>query len=313
MDEQNKPSIIFDTDMDTDCDDAGALGLLIKFVQSGKANILAAVADTPVKEAAPCIEAIANYYGASFPIGAVNVKKYETDPRFDAYRKHREHLSSTAYYNRVLASRLQKCNEDYEPAATVYRKALSSAEDKSVTVVCVGLLTAIAELFETVADETSPLSGIDLFARKVRCVITMGNAEYPETVGKNFNYNMDRIGTKTFFEKCPVPIFVSPDGTDIITGYSFTSSFPKKHPLRISYEAFTHSENKGRSSWDLITLLYAFEEYHPHFKTETHGTVKYDTENRTYWQPNGNRKDTLVKVGIPSGEMAEFLEKLLII
>ncbi len=49
MSANEKPLIIFDTDMDTDCDDAGALCLLLKFVKCGKADILAAIADTPVK------------------------------------------------------------------------------------------------------------------------------------------------------------------------------------------------------------------------------------------------------------------------
>ncbi len=220
-------------------------------------------------------------------------------------------MSDSAYYNRVLSSEVKKTDENYESAAVLYRRALSETPDKSVTVICIGLLTAVAELFETKPDDISPLSGVDLFAKKVKCVISMGNAEYPETVGKNFNYQMDKVGTKAFFEKCPVPIFVSPNGTDIITGGSFTSKLPLKHPLRISYEAFTHSQNKGRSSWDLVALLYAFSEYRSLFKTESHGTVRYDVSNRTYWQEDGDRKDTLIKVAVPHDQMTEILEKLL--
>ena len=36
----NTPLIIFDTDMDTDCDDAGALAILYEYVKRQKAELL---------------------------------------------------------------------------------------------------------------------------------------------------------------------------------------------------------------------------------------------------------------------------------
>lgn len=78
MENHNIPLIIFDTDMDTDCDDAGALGLLLKLQNDGKARLLAAIVDTPSNDAAPCIEAICKFYNADVPIGAVNPEQYKT-------------------------------------------------------------------------------------------------------------------------------------------------------------------------------------------------------------------------------------------
>lgn len=51
-------SIILDTDMDTDCDDVGALAMLHALADNGEAEILGIVCDAPTVWGAPCIEAI---------------------------------------------------------------------------------------------------------------------------------------------------------------------------------------------------------------------------------------------------------------
>lgn len=72
MSEQNKPLIIFDTDMDTDCDDAGALAIIYEYVKREKAELIGIIADAPTADCAACCEAFGNYYGITCPIGAIN-------------------------------------------------------------------------------------------------------------------------------------------------------------------------------------------------------------------------------------------------
>lgn len=304
-----KPLLIFDTDMDTDCDDAGALGLLLNYVKAGKADLLGIIADAPAADVAPCCEAICDYYGVPVEIGAIYEKTYANDPRFADYRAHRAGVAADKYYNAAFAARVGKKDTDYTPAARAYREMLAGEEDNSVTVVAVGLLTALAELFETTGDDLSPLSGVELFAKKVKCVVSMGNATYPEFRDKNFNYKMDREGAKVFFDNCPVPVYVCPEGSFVVTGHSFSETFEKDHPLRVAYEMWCGGESKGRSSWDLITLLFALEPQSPLFKAETHGTVRYDTTNRAWWEEDGIRTDYDLRITVSEKEMAEILEK----
>lgn len=306
-----KPLIIFDTDMDTDCDDAGALGLLLSYVKAGKATLLGVIADTPAKHVAGCCEAICDYYGVSVPIGAVYEKDFENHPRFADYRAHRAGIPTERYYNIPLCARVGKKDTDYPAAARVYRELLAAAADNSITVVCVGLLTAVAALFETAEDDLSPLSGIELFRKKVKYVVSMGNAAYPAQTQYNFNYRMDRVAAKAFFDLCPVPVYVCAAGTKVVTGYSFSGTFEKDHPLRVAYEAWCGGEGRGRSSWDLLTLLYALEPQSALFATETHGTIRYEQTNRVYWEPNGTRTDYTLRTTVSDGEMALLLEKLL--
>ena len=63
-------SIIFDTDMDTDCDDVGALAMLHALADAGEVKILATVVSSKYAYSAPCVEVINRYYGrGDLPIG----------------------------------------------------------------------------------------------------------------------------------------------------------------------------------------------------------------------------------------------------
>ena len=65
-----KPHIIFDTDMDTDCDDVGALAMLHALADMGEVTILATPVSSKFPYSVPCTEAINKYYGpGDLPIG----------------------------------------------------------------------------------------------------------------------------------------------------------------------------------------------------------------------------------------------------
>src|SRR5678816_3518400 len=64
--------IFFDTDMDTDCDDAGAMAVLHALADRGECQILATVVSVRHPGAAPTVAAINAYYGrADLPIGGI--------------------------------------------------------------------------------------------------------------------------------------------------------------------------------------------------------------------------------------------------
>jgi hypothetical protein len=63
--------IVFDTDMDTDCDDAGALALLHAMADAGEAEILATLVSSHYRYSVPCTAAINAYYGRpGLPVGS---------------------------------------------------------------------------------------------------------------------------------------------------------------------------------------------------------------------------------------------------
>lgn len=309
LDQAYVPQIIFDTDMESDCDDAGALAILLNAHNRGKARLLGVIADAPGEYAAPCCEAMCRYYGVQLPIGAVKVKDYASSSRFDAYRAHCAGMSQSMFYNRVLARRVGKTDAAYESAGRVYRKMLADAQDGSVIVVCVGFLTALAELLQTEPDEISPLNGRDLMRAKVKYVVSMGDAPHGEEREVNFNYAMDRTALEIYFRLCPVPTVISPEGTQIVTGHTLSDRQPVDHPVRMAYEMWTGVPRTGRSSWDLIAVLRAMQPDAPCFTEESWGTVRYDTHSEQMCWENGLRRDVLLGLTGSSDALADELEK----
>ena len=304
----NKPRIIFDTDMDTDCDDAGAIAMLLNAHNEGKIDLLGIIASAPSRDAAPCSEVICEYYGVKVPVGAVYYSDFCDDPRFADYMVHQGNC--TRLYNKILSKRIAKCDRDYESAAKVYRKLLSEAQDKSITLVCVGTLTALAALLESGGDEISPLNGIELVKNKVKFVVSMGSPEAKPPEKVCFNYRMDIIGAKKAFDICPVPVFISNAGTYIVTGKTLTGKLPKDHPLRVAYECWG-GENRGRSSWDLIAALFALDPESDVFRKEKIGTVVIDSEDQSMVFMRDEKENYEIFLTISPAECEELLENML--
>ena len=107
-------------------------------------------------------------------------------------------------------------------------------------------------------------------------MITMGN---PEKVN-DFNWGMDAQSTKTFFELCPVPIYISAQGKTIVTGSHLGEFLEADHPVRKAYSIWLGVENAGRASWDLIASLYAIHPGTPYLKCRDFGKCTYDAENK---------------------------------
>ena len=300
---EDKCRILFDTDMDSDCDDAGALVMLLHAHNQGRIHLSAVIADAPSRYAAPFCEQLCLKYGVLLPIGAVREAQYAEDPRFADYRVHCAGMAQSMFYNSKING--GKRDTDYPDAVEVYRKALTESPDGSVTVVCVGFLTAIAELLKTDA-------GVELVRRKVRRVVSMGDAPKNGEGEMNFNYRMDAAAAQVFFERCPVPVTVCSIGTEIITGGTLSARLEKGHPLRVAYESFTGKEHCGRSSWDLVTVYRALYPEDRRLTGKSYGAVCCDAQAlRAYWVRDEYRTDELLELNTSFEEMAETLEKML--
>ena len=304
----DKPCILFDTDMESDCDDAGALALLLNACRAGEAQLLGVIADAPGAFVAPCCEVFLRHYAVAAPIGAVHAAPFAADPRFAAYRAHCAAMPTHMFYNRTLAAQLGKTDADYEDAARAYRRMLASAQDGSVTLVCVGFLTALAALLQTGPDDLSPLTGKELLRQKVRTLITMGDAPVDGADEVSFNYAMDLTASEIFFAKCPVPVIITPEGTDVLTGAHLSRTLPAEHPLRIAYEQW-NGPDTPRPSWDLIAVYKALHPDAPCFRTQTHGTVHCSAQPGRVWWELGPRADSLLSLTIPSDHMRSILER----
>ncbi len=239
-------NIIFDTDIDSDVDDAGAMALLHSYVQEGRANLLAVIACCYSGFAAPCIDAINTYYGLpDIPVGVAS-----TSPGGSAGSRYQQFVAQT-YANDI--------NHDYyaRPALEVYRETLAKAEDNSVVLVIVGTLNTLQELLQSPADSYSDLTGIELVRKKVKlCSIMAGY--FPS--GSENNMRFDPAASIYVEANCPAPISWSgwEIGSKIKTGNT-RNLMAEDDPVRKSYDLYFGNTTSGRESWDPTSVVYAVE------------------------------------------------------
>ena len=286
-----KPTIIFDTDMDTDCADAGALLMLINAHRSGDITLAGVIADSVCKFSAPYCKTVLDHYKLDVPVGEI-YGHIECDKRFEAYLKHQKACSNIAYNKTLSKSGSRLCG-----STELYLKLLKSAPDQSVTVLCVGMLTAV---YGAIKADTK------LFDQKVKQVVVMGNP-YKEN---DFNFGMDAKSTKGFFEFCPCPVFISYLGSDIITGNHLNKSLPVEHPVRKAYEIW--SGEKGRSSWDLIAALFAINPSLNAFKIVDECRIEYCDNTKTALLKKTDTRDSIIGLNYTNEEMEDMLNDFLV-
>ena len=90
-------------------------------------------------------------------------------------------------------------------AVDLYRRILGAAEDGSVTIASVGVLSNLAELLRSPPDEHSTLWGTELVRHKVHLLTIMGGS-YP--TGEECNFCGDRKSSAYVVDSLPVDLRV---------------------------------------------------------------------------------------------------------
>jgi pyrimidine-specific ribonucleoside hydrolase len=294
--------VIFDTDMGPDYDDAGAIALLHAFADEGKAKILATVASTKYEGVAAVINVFNTYFKRpGLPIGV---------PKGSALtKKDFQHWTDTLISKYPHAI---KNNNDVPDAVEVYRKVLAKQPDKSVTVVTVGFLTNLANLLKSRPDKYSPLTGMQLVAKKVKSLVSMAG-RFPS--GSEFNIDQDAASGKYVFENWSTPIIFSglEIGQKIKTGLplinnSTIRNSPVKDVFRISIP-LDPQDKAGRMSWDETAVLVAIAGYKPYYKLVA-GTIEVTEKGSNTWNDKGGNHFYLVE-DRPASEVQELIDILM--
>lgn len=236
--------VIFDTDMASDVDDAGALAMLHALADRGEAEILAIGVSDRNPWSPLCVDAINTYYGhPDLPIG---VTKDPDPPR----SLNPENHPFDGLYPKVVANEFPGSNDwdsadDAPDAVEVYRRVLASQPDSSVVFLSVGFLTNLSNLLD---------QHPNLVRRKVKHYVAMGG-EF-EGDDPEFNIREDLDASRTVLNDWPTEITFSPFriGRAVSTGGGL-SDVPKTNPVRRAYEEFNGIESKA--SFDQVATLYA--------------------------------------------------------
>ncbi len=287
--EPNTPVVIFDTDIGSDCDDAGALAVLHALADAGELHILGVIFSSGKNRyGVGTCDAINTYYGrGDLPLGQYQLTDVG-DPG-DSYTK--RIATDTPLFGHDVV-------DDAPELVSVYRTFLESQPDHHVTIVTVGHPHGLVHLLRD-------RRGAELVRTKVDRWVAMG------TGGWNFKAVGMSAYSQELLEKWPMPFYISPAGKDIITGNRLLPRTPKSNPVREAYRLWGNNAlAHGRSSWDQVALLsVARPEL---FTFQNKGQVERKANGQVIWNPaRDNPKHHLIIPNVSNGEMADMIEELM--
>lgn len=302
--------IIFDTDMESDVDDVGALAMLHGFAKKGECEILATISSSLNPWSAPTIDVINTYFERpDIPIG--NVKT------FGVYRNSK--------YAKIISEKYPQdigLGENAPDAVNVYRQILNEQPDSSVIIVTVGYLSNLYDLLKSKPDKFSSLTGFDLVKLKVKHLVCMGG-RYPleQDPGKWGNFKPDPRATEYIATSWPTNIIFTVGGVfadAIPTGkILFSPENKTNNPISEAYQIFLTGWNRNyHHSADLIAVYVAVKGHQPYFKIIKEG-YNHIFENGTHvWrlEPDNPRHFIIAEFeeGINPLEVAEDFDEYLI-
>ncbi|MFW6371030.1 MAG: nucleoside hydrolase [Bacteroidota bacterium] len=308
--------IIFDTDMGSDCDDAGALAMLNLYVGQGKAEMLGCIySSSKVPYGAGIIDAINTYYGRpDIPIGADQSMQFG-DPK-DKMTAEKLAKDTAAFHNTIIH------NEDAREQTGLSRELLTQQPDNSVTYLTVGHTKGLYELMHSGPDEISPLTGYELVTKKVKRWVAMGAPRARNEDGFfakdwNFFFNETAPYTRYLIDNFPKPSVFIACGEDVLTGKSL-KTIPSGNIVRIAYRdwlwnVFQKTLDEQRPSWDLIAVYYAVEGLGEYLRDVGNGKLLFDVDKGAKWietENPTNHEYIIVQEG-KKDEFSKYLNKLI--
>ncbi len=305
--------IILDTDMGSDCDDAGALALLHRYADLGMAEIIGCIYSSgKVPYGAGIIEAINIYYGRpDIPIGAYYGDEVG-DPA-DKMSAGKLVRDTVAFGNTIIH------NTDTEEQTRLNRRLLAGEEDGSIVYVTIGHTKGLYELLVSEPDEISPLNGQELVARKVKKWIAMGGrGAINENMEFSKDWNLFRNNTapysKYLSENFPVPVYYSDGGTNIMTGKSLKYTEPG-NIVRSVYRDWLWNNGRNtlgdqRPSWDLVAVYLAVEGKGDFLENRGRGLLEVNIKEGSRWHPVGYGQPEQYFIQLKEGVDEDFASYL---
>ena len=238
----NLRNVIIGTDWWDDCDDAVALRVLTRAHKDKQIQIKGIAINACMEQSVTSLH------------GFLRAEKVEDIP-IGIDRQATDFAGRLTYQSR-LADLCEKgiSNETAEEAIKLYRRILEACNEP-VEIIEIGFLQVVSALLDSQPDEISPLTGMELVARKVKKFWVMaGRWDVNEGRENNFARNQRaRTGAHNFCKNCPVPItFLGWEvGNDVITGSHLADNDILKCVL------CDHGSVSGRKSWDPMLAILA--------------------------------------------------------
>jgi len=290
-------SLIFETDMGNDTDDALALDMLYKYTDMELINFLGVSTNKDSPYSIEFLDLMNTWYGyPKLPMGKITKG---VDCENDAINFAKE----TCLYEEKGVSPFARTYKDYgniPESPQFYRALLAKQPNQSVVIVSVGFSTNLSRLLDTPPDQFSPLTGKELVAQKVKLLSMMAGHTQMESGFKEYNVVKDIPAAQKVFNKWPTPIVVSPFevGIAAMIPASFFETHPDyatPHPLKIAYDSYM-PQPYDRPTWDLTSVLFAVEGADKYFNVSEKGRFEVDDEGQTRFVPDENGNHAYLSV-----------------
>lgn len=289
--------IIFDTDIQGDVDDVGAVTILHALAAAGEAKILAMGVSAKHPSSVPCLSVLNDYFGRpDIPIGAVKGFGFLRDSR---------------YVDKIAAEFPHSVNsaEELPDAALLYRRVLAAQPDHSVVMISVGQLTNFRNLLFSPPDEHSPLTGRELVTRKVRLWSCMGG-KLPS--GQEANLVHDGPAAQQAIDYWPTPIVFSPwrIGKDVQTGGRL-GELPESSPVRRAY-ILHRGGIKPHNSFDQTSVLFGVRGARDWWHVRKQGHLRVTLDGASEWRAEPDKDHAYLEEKAPPEEVARVIEELML-
>jgi len=299
--------IFFDTDMETDCDDAGALAVLHALADKGECEILATVVSVRDHNSVATVDAINTYYRRPrLPLGMVQGPGV---------------LAKSSYAGRIAREFPNRVRspDDIPDATIIYRDVLEKAPAHSVTIVTVGYLTNLASLLNLSANNEHP-SGLELIRSKVAKWVCMGGnfigtpARDDLKLG-NVNFQRDAPSALDVVQHWPGPVvFVGREIGSVPSGLLVGESLgrtPRENPVRMAYYYYFDAQ-KSRHAADLVTVLYAVRGLRDYWNIHSGGFMDLQPDMTFEWKAEPNRHQSYLLKKLRDGKANDhYIESVL--
>lgn len=294
--------------MGADCDDAGAMAMLLHLADLGEVDPLAVIHSSPGRMpwGVGVCAAINAWCGRpDLPLGAY--KGNDVGDPVDKIAAEGIAKDIEKYGHKIIRA------EEAEDALTLYQRTLEKEEDQSVVIVTIGHLKALRDLWDA-----SP----DLVRAKVRELVVMGG-HFPQPPGNpewNFGANDSGRHTAAALSFWPTPaVFTGYEiGIDILTGGAYVN-LDNQSPVARAYRGFEVSHNydmkNGRPSWDQTAVLYAVRgavhQGEKYWELSEPGKAVIDERGWNSWAPDPQGLHRYLKVSMPPGQLASVIQDLM--
>ncbi len=282
--ESGKPvPVIFDTDIGSDVDDAFALAMLHALVDRRECDLLAVTVTRSNPKSAKLVQMFNAWYGhPSIPVGLV-----DNGP-----------LTGDGWYLNDTLRAAEENGFSYptgriENAVPLLRRVLAAAEDGSVTIVQVGCSTNLARLLDSPADDISPMSGMELAAKKVKIVQLVGGIFGGDYTHKEANIVTDIPSAQKLFGQWPTPIQVSGFEIGMAVVLPFKSvtddyNYCPWHPLKTAFESLMTRAFGQMRDWATFDVTSVMQAVRPdrYFTLSEPGTITIDDDATARFTPD---------------------------